>query len=137
MKRFVMVVVVGALTFGAWGTLTSDPVANAGGAAGRSLDDRATTLREDLGRFCESFDFYFKHSFGSGEMRPVRCSRRGREKTVVVAYVFSNRDTKSAWVNEWGTLAEQRGEPVFKGRRWIVEVLQPRWAQEVKAELND
>ena len=106
-------------------------------AQASTLDDRATRLRKDLGPFCVNFDFYFKHSFGNGEMRPVRCSRRSSDSTVVVAYAFSSRSIRDSWLNEWGSLATQRGEPIVKGRRWVVEVLQPRWEEEIRAELRD
>jgi hypothetical protein len=138
MKRTTLIVLLCLVMLAPLGPY-SDParIAKAGGSSAQSLDERATALRERLGRFCRNFDFYFRHSFGNGEMRPVRCSRAGREKTVLVAYVFSNRRTKDAWVSEWGTLAKQRNEPVFKGRRWTVEVLQHRWAEEIRAALSD
>ena len=110
--------------------------AQAGGGTS-TLDERATRLRRDLGPFCRDFDFYFKHAFSNGEMRPVRCSRRGKEKTVVMALAFTSRSLRDSWINEWGTLAQQRDEPVIKGRRWVVEILQPRWESEVRAELED
>lgn len=70
-------------------------------------------------------------------MRPVRCSRGARDATVVVAYAFMSRSLRDAWLNEWGNLASQRREPVIEGRRWVVEVLQPRWEEEIRAELAD
>lgn len=125
-------VVLSATAFGLGGS--GGGSAEAGTA---TLDDRATKLRRDLGPFCRSFDFYFKHSFSDGEMRPVRCSRGGKEKTVLVAVVFTSRSLRDSWITEWGALAKQRGEPVIKGRRWVVEVLQPKWESDVRAELND
>lgn len=107
------------------------------GAGAATLDDRATRLRRDLGPFCRNFDFYFKHAFSDGEMRPVRCSRSGKNKTVLVAVVFTSKSLRDSWIVEWGSLAKQRGEPVVKGRRWVVEILQPKWESEVRAELKD
>lgn len=94
-------------------------------------------MRRYLGPFCRTFDFYFKHRFSDGEMRPIRCSRRGKEKTVLVAVVFTSRSLRDSWITEWGALAEQRGEPVIRGPRWVVEILQPKWKAEVRAELEE
>ncbi|MDQ4026375.1 MAG: hypothetical protein M3217_12950 [Actinomycetota bacterium] len=108
-------------------------VAQEGSAA--DVDERATRLREKLGGLCRNFDFFFKHEFGNGLMRPVRCSRAGRERTILVIYAFSDRRTKKNWLVEWGALAEQRGEVVVRGKRWTVEVLVRRWAREVRERL--
>lgn len=137
MKRLIIGVLVGVSLLGSV-ALGTQEVGRAGtSGAQATLDERATRVRQDLGRFCSSFDFFFKHSFSDGEMRPVRCSRRTSQATVVVAYAFTSRSLRDAWLNEWGNLASQRGEPVIKGRRWVVEVLQPRWEDEIRAELAD
>ena len=137
MKRLMIGVLVGVTLLGTV-ALGAERVGRAGTGAGQAtLDDRATRVRRDLGRFCSSFDFFFKHAFSDGEMRPVRCSRRTSEATVAVAYAFTSRSLRDDWLNEWGTLASQRGVPVIKGRRWVVEVLRPRWEEEIRAELAD
>jgi hypothetical protein len=45
-------------------------------------DEIASELVEALGPLCGNFDFWFKHDMARGAFRPVRCSKRGRSKTV-------------------------------------------------------
>ena len=139
MKRLLAFMLVSAISLAAWGTSASGNRSAGAPVSGEreEVDDRAQRLIKDLGRFCKNYDFYYRHSFGSGSMRPVRCSRAGREATVVVAYAFSDRDTKQSWQIEWGSLAKQRKERVFRGSRWTVEVLLKKWTQEVGRELSD
>lgn len=131
MRRTISAIACAALIAGAM-LQPSGSVASSGKA---DLDQRATRLRQRLGPYCKNFDFYFRHSFAHGEMRPVRCSRFGRERTVVLAYAFSNRDTRDAWLSEWGDIAKERGTPVMKGRRFAVEVLVKRYRDEIRAQL--
>lgn len=100
-----------------------------------AVDERATRIRERLGGLCGNFDFFFRHEFANGEMRPVRCSRTGREKTLLVLHSFSDRRTKQAWLAEWGQIGKQRGGILIRGKRWTVEVLLTRWEDEVRARL--
>ena len=51
----------------------------------------ARTLVGELGRLCANFDFFFKHDMANGAFRPVRCSRSGRDETVLFAYGFDTR----------------------------------------------
>ena len=95
MKRAIACFLVATALFGIV-ALGSDDAGLAETGAGQSLDDRATRVRRDLGRFCTSFDFFFKHAFSDGEMRPVRCSRGARETTVAVAYAFTSRSLRDA-----------------------------------------
>ncbi|HEV2756860.1 MAG TPA: hypothetical protein VG318_13920 [Actinomycetota bacterium] len=103
--------------------------------AGAEVDERARRVQERLGRLCGNYDFFFKHEFGKGLMRPVRCSRTGRAKTILVIYGFSGRRTKQNWLTEWGAIAEQRGAVVVRGKQWAVEVVVRRWADEVRERL--
>lgn len=136
MRRFVGVVtcalLIGGVLLQPIGSVASD-----GGAvaAQAELDERATRLRQRLGPFCKDFDFFYRHSFAQGQMRPVRCSRSGRERTVLLAYAFSDRATRNAWLSEWGRIAEERGTPVIKGRRFTVEVLVKHYRDEVRDRL--
>lgn len=62
MQKLIVVVLVGVALFGTV-AFSSDDVGRAGtGAEQATLDERATRVRRDLGRFCTSFDFFFKHT---------------------------------------------------------------------------
>lgn len=136
MRRIIGVItcafLIGGVLLQPIGSVASDDGAVPGQA---ELDERATRLRQRLGSFCKNFDFYYRHSFAHGQMRPVRCSRSGRNRTVVLAYAFSDRDTRNAWLSEWGHIAEERGTPVIKGWRFTVEVLVKHYKGEVRAQL--
>jgi hypothetical protein len=99
------------------------------------VDARATRLVDRLGPFCGNFDFFYRHGFAGGQMRPVRCSRSGREKTILVVHSFSDRRTKKAWLAEWAQVEEQQGAVVIRGRKWTVEVLVHSAAPEVRKRL--
>lgn len=131
------VLLVGLLALGDWGRDTKMPAAAASqGSDAETLDERATRLRKRLGRFCRDFDFFYRHNFAGGQMRPVRCSRAGRERTIVVVYAFSSRVTRDAWLNEWGGIAKQRGAPVIEGRRWTAEVLVRTFTKRIHRRLS-
>jgi hypothetical protein len=122
---------------GDWGPGNISRSADAAKAGGSSnIDERATRLRVKLGSFCRNFDFFYRHSFASGKMRPVRCSRANAERTVVLVYAFSDRDTRDAWLDEWGRIAKQRNAPVIKGRRWAAEVLVRKHAKRIRRRLT-
>jgi hypothetical protein len=127
----------GLVALGDWGQGGILPPARASqGGEAENVDDRAIRLVERLGRFCKNYDFYYRHSFARGRMRPVRCSRAGHERTVVLVYAFSDRDTRDRWLGEWGGIAKERGAPVIKGRRWAAEVLVRKFAKEIRRRLN-
>ena len=140
MRRMVIVLACFAMVLG---TTALHPRSGSGGLPLASaqeeeevtVDSRASRLVDRLGRFCGSYDFYFRHFFAKGEMRPVRCSRGGREKTALLVYSFSDRRTKKAWLVEWGGLADQRGSIVIRGKRWTVEVLIRKWAPDIRKRL--
>ena len=131
------VLLLGVVALGDWGPDTILPSVGASQENAANLDERATRLRKRLGSFCKNFDFFFRHSFAGGLMRPVRCSRAGRERTVVIVYAFSDRETKDAWLAEWGGIAKQRGDPVIKGRRWSAEVLVRKYAKRIRRRLTN
>ena len=139
MRRLAMLIAVGvAVSAIGLGYLPGARVAPA--AAGQEeqdarVDERASRLVVRLKNLCGSGDFWFRHEFANGQMRPVRCSRANHERTVLIVYSFSDRHTRRGWLNEWGSLADQRDSVLVRGKRWIVEVLVRRWAREVRERL--
>jgi hypothetical protein len=55
-----------------------------------NADAEAQALVGELARLCANFDFFFKHDMAKGAFRPVRCSLRGRDETVLFAYGFDS-----------------------------------------------
>ena len=135
MRRMVVVLAIVVASGAVGWQMVAGAAAAAQEEGGPTVDERATRLRERLGGLCRNFDFFHKHEFANGVMRPVRCSRVGREKTVLVLYAFSDRRTKKGWLHQWGSLADQRGAVVVRGKRWTVEVLVRKRADEVRERL--
>lgn len=101
-------------------------------ASQQRAEAAARSLVDALGSFCAGFDFYYKHDMANGAFRPVRCSSAGSDETVLVAYGFDSTRTQSAWVGEWGGLADQRGVTLVEKGRWAVEVSDSRIVQDVR-----
>jgi hypothetical protein len=99
----------------------------------QDADATARSLVDALGRLCGNFDFYFKHDMARGAFRPVRCSLRGRDEMVLVAYGFDTSRTQEAWVSEWGGLADQRGVALIEDGTWATEVIDPSIVEEVRS----
>jgi hypothetical protein len=96
-------------------------------------DENARELVEALGPLCGNFDFWFKHDMARGAFRPVRCSKRGEDKTVVLAYGFDTERTREAWASEWGGLTDRRGATLVTKGRWATEVLDPLLVDQVQS----
>jgi hypothetical protein len=98
-----------------------------------AAEANARALVGELGRFCGNFGFFYKHDMANGAFRPVRCSFRGRDETVLFAYGFDAAQTRQAWVSEWGNLAAQRGAILVESGTWAVEVIDPSIVEEVRS----
>jgi hypothetical protein len=68
----------------------------AGCSGGVRLDDRATAVRERLGKLCSSFDFQSKAEINGGEYRPVDC--KTDEGVTLRILVFQDLDhLRDSW----------------------------------------
>lgn len=139
MRRLAMLVAVGMAVSGIGLGYPSggdaSPAVAAQDEEDSAVDERASRLVVRLRNLCGSGDFWFSHEFANGQMRPVRCSRSGHRRTVLIVYSFSDRHARRGWLNEWGSLADERDAVLVRGKRWVVEVLVPRWAREVRKRL--
>jgi hypothetical protein len=106
-----------------------------------AVDVVAQDVREDLGRLCRNFDFYFSSGGEPKEYRPVQCGKRlqslhplilerGPE---VVIHAFADATAKDAWLSDHPAPLGGR----FGGENWFVDVMQPHAFERVREQLSD